>query len=291
MKFIDAHHHLWDLDAVHYPWLMEKGQKRFFGDPTPIQKNYLVEDFHAESARFSPSHSVHVQVGAADDIAETRWLEQQQPLPSAIVAHCDLSADNAIEMLEQQAQHPRVRGVRQIVGRHSSEDSANGSGALLENTRWIHNLGVLAEMGMSFDLQMVPEQMPKALEALRQHPNLQVALCHVGSPWDQTEAGLNNWAQGLRELARLPNVSCKISGLGMFNPAWTTDTLRPLVDGVISAFGAERVMFGSNFPVDKLYRGYDELWQAYTTLIETYPEATRQQMLYNTAARFYRIDC
>ncbi|MBN8431316.1 amidohydrolase family protein [Microbulbifer salipaludis] len=289
LKFIDAHHHLWDLQAVHYPWLMARGERRFFGDPAPIQKNYLMADFLGESTQFRPAHSVHVQVGAADGLAETRWLDSLPQGPAALVAFCDLDAIDAPAQLEAQRQFAGVRGIRQIVGRHASEDARNGSGQLLGSPHWQQNLGALAEMGLSFDLQMVPQQMPALLRVLRRLPQLPVALCHAGSPWEQSGSGWEAWKMGLRALAQLPNVHCKISGLGMFNPEWTVDGLRPITDHVIDCFGEARVMFGSNFPVDKLYRGYSELWQAYFSLLEGTGDTARRQMLFDNAARFYRI--
>lgn len=83
LVFIDAHHHLWDLHAVHYPWLKARGERRFFGDPTPIQKNYEVDDLLGESPNFKPLASVHIQVGAAPDhsLRETEWLHEQTEFP------------------------------------------------------------------------------------------------------------------------------------------------------------------------------------------------------------------
>ena len=96
LVFVDAHHHLWDLEACHYPWLMARGERRFFGNPTPIQKNYLVEDFLGESPHYRPAASVHIQVGAENGLQETQWLEAQAGYPHAIVAQCQLEAADAL---------------------------------------------------------------------------------------------------------------------------------------------------------------------------------------------------
>lgn len=290
--FIDAHHHLWDLEACNYPWLMARGVKRFFGDPTPIQKNYLPADFLSESRRHVPEKSVHIQVGVAarDEVRETAWLQAQSPVPNAIVAATDLSAPDLAARLEQHQAHDKLRGVRQILGRHAEEDKKHGSDALLDNPDFIAGLRLLARQNLSFDLQMIPPQMPRVIAALRQVPELSVALCHAGSPWDQSTDGLAGWRAGLRELAALPRISCKVSGLGMFNPGWSVDDLRPIVLDVIEAFGPTRVMFGSNFPVDKLYNSYDALWDAYDAITAEFSEAERDWLYRCTAAEFYRID-
>ena len=139
------------------------------------------------------------------------------------------------------------------------------------------------------DLQMIPPQMPRILGVLRQVPDLKVALCHSGSPWEQDAEGLEQWQAGLKQLAELPNVSCKVSGLGMFNPDWKPQDLEPIIHRVIDVFGPDRVMFGSNFPVDKLYNSYEMLWQTYESACALYSEEERQKMFYQTAADFYRI--
>lgn len=290
-RFIDAHHHLWDLQAVHYPWLMARGERRFFGDPTAIQKNYLVADLLGESPHKKPAASVHIQVGAAPEqsLQETQWLHQQGDYPHAMVAFADLAANNLASALDAQQAFPRLRGIRQIVGRHAEEDRKHGSASLPDNPAWVAGLKLLAARGLAFDLQMIPPQMPAVFAALSQVPELKVALCHCGSPWDQSEAGLASWRQGLRQLAQLPNVVCKVSGLGMFNPNWTVAALEPLVRDVIDIFSPERVMFGSNFPVDKLYRSYGQYWQAYSQIIAPFSPSERSAMLVNTAADFYSI--
>lgn len=291
LRFIDAHHHLWDLQHCHYPWLMATGEKRFFGDPTPIQKNYVPADFRAESKDYIPTASVHIQVGVstANEVKETAWLQTLLPYPQAIVAATDLSADNLTGALDDHASSDRLRGFRQILGRHLEEDKKHGSDALLNDPAFLVGLRELAGRGLSFDLQMIPQQMTRILRVLRQVPELRVALCHCGSPWEQDREGLDQWRNGLRQLAELENISCKVSGLGMFNPQWRPEDLFPLILDVIEIFSPSRVMFGSNFPVDKLYNSYQALWETYEKSISGFTEAEQQQMFYQTAADFYRI--
>ncbi|KAA1189263.1 amidohydrolase family protein [Pseudohalioglobus sediminis] len=289
--FIDAHHHLWDLHHCHYPWLMARGERRFFGDPTPIQRNYLPAEFAAESADYKPVKSVHIQVGVRteDETRETAWLQSLAPYPQAIVAATDLRAPDLPASLDAHAAHERFRGVRQIVGRHIAEDRKHGSDELLDDPAFVAGLRELATRGLSFDLQMIPPQMPRVLAALQQVPELRVVLCHCGSPWDQSPDGLADWGKGLRALAARPNTWCKVSGLGMFNPQWTDAALAPLITEVVDIFGPGRVMFGSNFPVDKLYNSYEALWRCYNAATSQYTATEREQMFYHTAADFYGI--
>lgn len=292
---VDAHHHLWDLSACHYPWLMARGVKRFFGDPTPIQRDYLVADLRADADPWRIEASVHIQVGVApgDEVRETAWLQSTgdaHGLPDAIVAYCDLEQPRAAETLDAHAAHARLRGIRQIVGRSDEEDAQTGSGDLLTNPAWRANLALLGEHGLSFDLQLTPRQMTAAAEALSEAGDTRVALCHCGSPWDQSPAGLRHWRHGLELLASLPQVACKISGLGMFDHGWSVDSIRPVVETCIEVFGAERAMLGSNFPVDKLHADYATIWNAFDTITAPLSATEREQLFGATARRFYRID-
>lgn len=294
VRIVDAHHHLWDLSACSYPWLMEKGVRRFFGDPTPIQKNYLVKDLAADIGDLPVVKSVHIQVGVApgDDVVETSWLQAQHEargLPSAIVAFCDLTAKDVDLKLEKHKAAPAMRGVRQIIGRSSKEDALTGTASLIADPRFGEGLQQLAAFGLSFDLQLVPAQMAAAVELFARHPSLPVALCHAGSLSDFSDAGRTLWEDGLRAMSRLPNLICKVSGFGMFDPSWTADSARRQFEFVADCFGPARIALGSNFPVDKLYMSYSEVWTRYFELIKGFSERDRKEMCAGTAERFYKI--
>ncbi len=294
-RIVDAHHHLWDLDACRYPWLMARGVKRFFGDPTPIQQNYLVEDLRRDAGDYVIDASVHIQVGVApgDEVRETEWLQataDAEGLPSAIVAFCELDRPDAMQTVEAHMGSSRLRGIRQIVGRSDEEDALTGSGKLIEDPAWQEHLAAIGELGLSFDLQLTPGQLPAVAEVLARAPGTRIALCHCGSPWDQSRTGLLAWRHGLGLLAELPQVSCKISGLGMFDHDWTVDSIRPIVEACIDAFGSERAMFGSNFPVDKLHADFATVWGAYESITASLPDDDKARLFGDTARAFYRID-
>ncbi len=285
---IDAHHHLWDLSAVHYPWLMEKGVARFFGDPTPIQRNYLLPDFRGDAAGFDSS--VHIQVGADDPLAEAEWVQSvadhNPDWPLVQVAFCDLTARDLDEHLDRLQTLPSLRGVRQIVGRSPGEDAATGTNDLLRNPAFLDGLKRLADRDLSFDLQLLPELMEQTAQILEQTPDTRVALCHAGSPHDRSQEGIDQWAQALQNLSGLPQVFCKLSGLGMFDHSWTVDSLRPIVTTVLDQFGPGRCMFGSNFPVDSLSSSYSDIVSMYD---QSVPKAAQAQVFGGTAHRFYRF--
>ncbi|MEE4200933.1 amidohydrolase family protein [Erythrobacter sp.] len=289
---IDAHHHLWDLAVVDYPWLKAKGVKRFFGDPTPIQRNYDVEDFRGDWSDLPIAGSVHIQVGATLDhaVKETQWLAKRADatgLPSAIVAFADLSRANAAEVIEDHlAASRRVRGIRHIVSRHPSEDTGTEGRALLDDLQFAHNLRYLRKQDLSFDLQLTPPHLLRAAEVFSFAQGLPVAICHAGSPWSQDAAGLARWREGLKAMAQIPSVVCKLSGLGMFDREWSAESLRPIVETVLEIFDGRRVMWGSNFPVDSLYHEYRDMFEAVRSIV---PAELRHQVFFDTANRFYRL--
>lgn len=302
LPVVDAHHHLWQLDAVPYPWLLERGAKRFFGDPTPIQRDYRAEHLAADAAGLDLRASVHVQVGAAPGhaLAETDWLvaEAARPgapgFPHAAVAFCDLSSPGAPAELEAQASRPLVRGIRQIVGRSAAEDARTGSGGLLADPTWRANLARLPALGLSFDLQANPWQLLDCARVLERVPDLRVALVHCGSPWGfpwrDDPGAATQWREGIAALAALPRVCVKLSGLAMFNHGWTVEDIRPVVEVLVEAFGPRRVMVGSNFPVDGLHKPYRAVMEGYAEALASLLGRDGLGAAFGAnAARFYRI--
>lgn len=285
---IDAHHHLWDLSAVHYPWLMERGTPRFFGDPDPIRRNYLLPEFRADAGAMGVVASVHIQVGALDPMTEANWVQSvadaNPDWPMAQVVFCDLTAPDLDARLAELTALPTVRGVRQIIGRAPGEDSRSGTNALLEDPRFLAGLRRLPDLGLSFDLQLLPELMDKAAAVFAEARDTRVALCHAGSPHDRSQSGLARWADALGGLSRQPQITCKLSGLGMFDHDWTAKKIAPIVETCLDRFGADRCMFGSNFPVDSLSSGYRDLVAAYEALI---PDRDHRAVFHDTAAGFY----
>ena len=287
---IDAHHHLWDLSAVRYPWLEEKSVMRFFGDPTAIQKNYLMNDFQADCQSHGFRGSVHIQVGAEDPIKEANWVDSIASANSdwsmMQVVYCDLTDTQMPATLDLFQKLPSVVGVRQILSRAPGKESGS---ILLDNIATpivLQNLKTLSRLGYSFDLQLIPEVMKQASLLFEKVPELKVALCHAGSPHDRTIEGIKYWQEALKSFSSLPNVTCKISGLGMFKHDWKIDDFRPIIETCLDQFGSKRCMFGSNFPVDSLYSDYNTLMNAFKTLI---PKSFHEAIFRKTAYEFYAI--
>ncbi|WP_298632844.1 amidohydrolase family protein [uncultured Umboniibacter sp.] len=291
-RIIDSHHHLWDLAKVHYPWLIQRGVTRFFGDPTAIQRDYLSADFQSDHGKLNVVDSVHIQVGAENGLNEAQWIDVQandNRLPSAQVSFCDLAADDTEAQIHQLASLNSLRGIRQIVGRSPAEDAQTGTDGLISSKAFSKGLGLLEQQQLSFDLQLIPEQMLRMATLLEAHPSLSVSLCHMGSPWYQSGAGFETWKAGITELAKNPNIHCKLSGLVMFNHSWSPADFMPFIEHVLNNFGDRRIMFGSNFPVDGLHANYEQLVQAYLQCCNQIGNVNLDAIFHDNAAAFYRL--
>ncbi|MCY4101622.1 MAG: amidohydrolase family protein [Rhodobacteraceae bacterium] len=285
---IDAHHHLWDLNEVDYPWLMEFGKERFFGNPKPIQRNYLIEEFRSDANGEGFEGSVHIQVGAADGLEEARWVQEvadKNPDWNLVqVAFCDLTSSSRESILKQYSDMSTIVGIRQIVGRSEEEDRLSGTNNLLFDSEFLRGLEAIANLGYSFDLQLTPPLMSAAVRIFSRIPELNVILCHAGSPKATEGEGFKLWEEGISELASLPNMSCKISGLPMFFRENDTSVYKPIIDTCLQSFGVDRCMYGSNFPVDSLYKDYGTLVNGYEACI---PEELHPQVFGRNAWNTY----
>ena len=291
---IDPHHHLWDLGLKRHPWL-GSDKDHAVGNIDAIRRNYLVQDYLADSRRQKVIATVHIEAGwTADDcLGETRWLEtldRTGGVGAGLVAHVPLASPNAAALLDAQAAFDRVVGIRDIVSWH--DDPAKRFVArrdMMDDSAWRSGLAALRAYGLSFDLMLFPGQIPDAVRLVRDFPNQLFILNHCGSPIDRDPQGMNAWRVGLKELGRAPNVAVKISDLVAYDHQWTVDSLRPVVVHCIECFGVERCMFGSDFPVAGLHASFDEVYESFKTIVAELSSEEQRALFFETARRLYRI--
>lgn len=296
LPVIDTHHHLWDLGANYYPWLTDRITTRVCGEYSAIRKNYLLRDFFKDAADVNLVKSIHVQAehDHTDPLRETRWLQMvadspgSMGFPHGIIAYADLSRSDVETIIEAHCRYPNVRGIRQML-HECMVDPLNSKRSLIENPSWRKNISLLKKYGLSFDLQVYPQQMGEARKLVKQNQDLQFILCHTGQPSKCDEDSLKTWRMGMRALAELQNVCVKISGLGMFNRKWTVGTIRPFVLNAIEVFDVKRCMFGSNFPVDGMMSSYSRLWSAYNEITINFSDNERHALFCGNAERIFRI--
>lgn len=293
LSIVDPHIHLWDLATGLYPGL-EHPSDGFIGNNAPIARSYLPPEFLGEgSGDFRITGAVHVEAFPTDPLAEARHLQGMAnafPVPLGIVANADLTAPDVEGLLAQLAALPAVRGIRQVVNRHDNPALNYVARDFLDEPAWRAGYGRLAAHGLSFDLQLYPHQVDKAAAIIAAHPDVSVIVNHACMWADRTFDGWRAWKAGLRRLAALPHVSVKISGLGMLDRDWTQGSIRPLVLETIDAFGTERAMFASNFPVDKLFSSFPVLWSAFDAITSDLSKTERAALFCDNAIRAYRLD-
>lgn len=292
LRICDPHIHLWDLATGLYPGL-EQPSEGFIGNNAPIARSYLLPEYLAEGGdEVEIVAAVHVEAFPTDPLAEVRHLQGMadvSPIPLGIVGNADLTLPDVGDLLDRMIESSAMRGIRKVVNLHPDPRYSYVAVDYLADPAFHRGFGELGQRGLSFDLQLYPHQMAAAAGLARAHPGTQVILNHAGMWVDRTLAGWAAWKAGLRELASCPNVAVKISGLGMLDTGWSVGSIRPLVLEVIEAFGVERAMFASNFPVDKLFSTYPVLWQAFDVITADLSAAERAALFEGNARRVYRV--
>jgi len=159
----------------------------------------------------------------------------------------------------------------------------------MANPTWRKNFSLLRKFNMSFDMQLYPHQNEEALGLIREHPDTLFIINHAGMYADRTLEGWRQWRDGLRLLAAPENTVMKISGIGMLDHNWTVESFRPYVLECLDAFGLQRCVFASNFPVDKLFGTYTDTWLAFAQIIDGFSPQEQRALLCSNAERVYRI--
>ncbi len=297
LPIVDAHHHLWDLTANRHPWLSDEPPIPFrYGDYAAIRRNYLAADYKRDSANQNIVASVYVEaeVDPAQPLQETDWISrtgEAAGLCQAIVAQAWLDRDDAGELLAAQAAFPKVRGIRhKPKAAARPQDVEPGAPGSMGDPRWRAGYAQLAPNGLSFDLQAPWWHLAEAAALAEAFPETQIILNHTGLPADRSAEGLAGWRAAMTGLARCPNVAVKISGIGRPGLPWTVEANRGIVLDTIEAFGVERCLFASNFPVDGLVAGFDEIFDGFKTITRGFTPAERLKLFCDNALRLYRIE-
>jgi predicted TIM-barrel fold metal-dependent hydrolase len=296
IPFVDPHVHLWDLKRIYYPWLTppfsDDGPN---GSVEPIARDYLLDDYLADAARWNVAGIIHVDAGADASAAldETRWLQglaDERGMPQGIVAFAALDDPGVEPLLEAHAAHRNVRGIRHIVNWHPDPRRTYTPRDVTRDEAWQRGFALLGKYGLSFDLQAYANQFSALAELIGRHPEIQVVINHAGMPVDTDSEGRALWTDGMSALAALPNLAVKISGLGFVHRPWTVELIRPYVLDTIDMFGTDRAMFASDFPTDKLFGTFDATLGAYAGIVAGFSGDEQRALFGRNAARIYRLE-
>jgi predicted TIM-barrel fold metal-dependent hydrolase len=296
VTLIDAHHHLWDLGRHHYPWLADRPEPHFFlGDYGPLKRNYLPEDYLADSRGHNVLMTVHceAEMDRRNQVGETQWITEihaRYGFPNAIVAHAWFHTGDAEEIIARQASFPLVRGIRSKPVTSPAPDAMTpGAPGTMQDERWLQGFALLEKYGLSWDLRVPFWHLEEAAAVARQFPRVPIVLNHTGFPWDRSEAGLAAWRRAMDVLAREPNVWVKISEFGLKDRPWDYESNRGIVLDAVGIFGIERCIFATNFPVAGLRIDYDGLVRSVKRMVAHLPAEDRDRLFWRNAMAFYRL--
>lgn len=290
IPIIDTHAHFYDFShpELKWVWLDRDFVHPILGNINPLKApEYVVENFHAESRFAGVEGVVHVQaaIGSPNPVTETVWLTEmnkKSPIPIRIVADCDLGAANAISQLEEHAKSKLFVGIRDF--------KAEPMLAAKEiNPAYEASLKWMAKKKIVFDLDCEWQNMSEARKLAERHPDLPIVLEHIGFPRKRTDAYFENWKSAVKDLAKAENVTMKISGVAMTDPNFTKKSLKPWVETCLKAFGPDRCVIGSNWPVDRLFSSYDVIMNLYREYIEKLSTSEQKKILNKNAAKLYKF--
>jgi L-fuconolactonase len=278
MSIIDAHHHVWDLAVRDQPWLAPS-------EHAAIRRTFTLDDLRPAAAAAGVTATVVVQtVTEAAETPELLLLADTDPLVAGVVGWTDLmSAAVADEIAALRA----CRGGGYLASiRHQVQSEPDKD--WLRRPDVIAGLRAVADAGLAYDLVVLPDQIPAASYAARAVPDLVFVLDHAGKP--AIGSGIEEWRTDIAEFAAEPNTVCKLSGLATEAPLNVLpEAFGAVADVVLESFGANRVMFGSDWPVCLLASDYAGVLALARMLTAGLSGAERAAVFYGTAARVYRI--
>jgi L-fuconolactonase len=273
---IDSHQHFWRYTAASYPWMTDK--------LASLRRDYLPEDLAPLLKQTGLDGCVAVQ--AQQTVAEARWLlslTDAHPFIKGVVGWVDLQSDRVEEQLAELARHPRFVGVRHVV-----QDEPDNNFML--RPAFQRGIGKLRQFNLAYDILVFPKQLPASIQLAANFPEQRFVLDHIAKPFIR-DGTISPWSEQIRELAKAPNVWCKVSG--MITEAkwtgWRAEDFRPYLDVVFEAFGVERLMFGTDWPVATLAGTYQEVHQLAASYVRNLTAEQQARFFGGSATEFYRL--
>ncbi len=271
---VDSHQHFWIYDPGEYPWITT----------TVLKRDFLPDDLAPELRKAGLDGTVAVQ--ARQTVEESRWLlnlADHYPIIKGVVGWVDLQFPDCEKELTELARHPKFRGVRHVV-----QDEPDDRFMLKQS--FLDGLARLEEFKLTYDLLIYPKQLPAAIEVVKRFPRQPFVVDHIAKPLIR-EGKITPWNDQMKELGRCPNVWCKVSG--MLTEAklkqWKASEFKPYLDVVFEAFGQDRLMYGSDWPVCLLSGTYAEVFDLVSSYLNPMSLEAREKVLGGNAAKFYGL--
>ncbi len=279
MAQVDAHQHFWNPARGDYGWMPM--------DNATLARTYFPADLDAARAAHRIDHTVLVQ--AAPTVEETEYmlgLADATPHIAGVVGWVDFERPEHRAHLERLAKHPKFKGVRPMI-----QDIPDDDWMLRDDVQWAY--GALAELGLTFDALGFPRHLANFHQILTRYPQMKTVVDHCMKPQirDHSDENFRFWADGMKKIADDTDAYCKLSGIVTETDGdWTVEALRPYAEHVLTVFGPDRVMWGSDWPVVRLVCEYDAWREAAEALTAGLSGAERARVFGGTAAEFYSLD-
>jgi L-fuconolactonase len=274
---IDAHQHFWIYDLNEYEWIDDS--------MAALRRDFLPHDLKVELEGAGFHGSVAVQ--ARQTLEETQWLLEladHSPLILGVVGWVDLRSPEVGSQLKRLAANPKLVGVRHIV--QSEPDDR-----FLLQPDFLRGISLLEDFDLAYDILIYTRQLPAAAEFVERFPRQRFVLDHLAKPPIRS-GEIDSWAEGIRRLAQSPNLFCKLSGLVTEADwrSWTPEEITPYLDIAFEAFGPDRLMIGSDWPVCLAAASYARTMQVVKNYLDALKPECRESVLGDNAHRFWRLN-
>lgn len=293
LDLVDAHHHIWRKSDQ--PWLNGPMVPRIFGPYDAIRRDYPISEYLADIKDSGVIASIYVQTNwdPARCVEEVAWVQSiadAYGFPHAITGFADLAKPDVTSTLDAMQPYGQLRGIRQQVHWHENPSYRFASRPdVIADADWRRGLAQLGPRNLLFELQVFTSQMENGAVLAHAFPQTSFVLQHAGMPEDTSDVGRMAWRNGMRRLADCPNVFVKLSALGTFVHRATVADIQPIVSDTVTLFGAERCLWGSNFPIEKIWTNYATVASNIRQAVAHLPVGEQRQILSETATRLYRL--
>lgn len=273
---IDSHQHFWSYNPNDYGWISNEMEI--------LQKDYLPDQLKTELSSIGFDGSIAVQ--ARQSLAETQWLlnlADQNSFIKGVIGWVDLCSPDLEEQLIQFSRNPKLVGIRHVI--HDEQDDD-----FILRKSFLRGIAYLKKFGLTYDILVFPRHLPNTIQFVSQFPDQVFILDHIAKPSIKVKK-ISPWKEDIEKLARFRNIYCKLSG--MVTEAnvknWNQEELIPYLDIVFDAFGTDRLMIGSDWPVCRLAGSYKQIMQVVLDYIATFPDQDKKKILEENAIKAYDL--
>jgi predicted TIM-barrel fold metal-dependent hydrolase len=294
MPMVDAHVHFWDPTKNYYPWLNDRPLIPFrYGDYSAICRPYLPDDYKRDATtQHNVVKTVYIETewDPKDPVGEMEYiagLRRETGWPNVAVGQAWLDRSDRAEVLERLAAFDFVRGIRHKP-RSNPKPNMAAMGSMVDS-HWVEGYALLARHGLRFDLQTPWWHLHEAAQLADRYPDIPMILLHSGLPADRSPEGIAGWKSAMAILAKRPNVSAKISGIGLPGQPWLVSNNRDIVLTIIDLYGLDRCMFGSNFPVDSVCSDLETIFSGYKAITADLGAEAQAKLFHDNAIRIYDV--